>query len=505
MKNSKRIRTRYAPSPTGFQHIGGIRTAIYNYLIAKSSGGDFLLRIEDTDTKRFVYGTEQYIIDTLKWLDINYDEGPNIGGPYEPYRQSERKDLYKKYALQLIKSGDAYYAFDTEENLSLKRAEAESNETGFLYNYVTRDSFKNSLSLNKESTQKLLVKGMPYTIRLKLPPNEIISFYDEIRGDISVHTSTLEDKILIKSDGCATYHLASVVDDALMEITDVVRGEEWLPSAPIHHYLYEIFGWKDSKPRFSHLPLVLNPDGEGKLSKRKLKDANIPIFPISWENESGKMVKGMREEGFLPNAVLNTLVLLGWHESNDKEIYQRDELIERFNVKNFLKSAAKFDYKKAKWINSKHIQLSDNGDIKNQFIKIYNLDKESYYEHKLINTINKIKDRISTLKELFDFDYLFRRNYPCIKLNLNISEKTVIAELLNSISTLDDWDNVIIFSILKKLQNNSGLKAQEYFQLIRKVLTGNEEGIELVDIIIIIEKEEFLKRLDQAISFKTGK
>lgn len=346
--NNHEIRTRYAPSPTGYQHIGGIRTAIFNYLLACKYEGQFIIRIEDTDKKRFVEGTEQYIIDTLKWLEIPYSEGPDIGGKYAPYRQSERTLIYQEYAKKLIDSGNAYYAFDSMDNLEYSRNKAELIGGALSYNYLHRHKFSNSFSLSTDEVIRKISNGEPYVIRLKIPENTLIEFNDLIRGEIQVHTSELEDRILIKSDGIPTYHLAHIVDDITMKISHVIRGEEWLPSAPAHHYLYEVLGMQNNKPCYAHLPLVLNPDGDGKLSKRKLKDANIPIFPKNWINNEGILVKGMYEEGFLPDAVINILVLLGWHPRNNQEIFSRQDLIEIFDVTDIQKSGAKFDYAKAK-------------------------------------------------------------------------------------------------------------------------------------------------------------
>jgi glutamyl-tRNA synthetase len=495
MNNLKPIRTRYAPSPTGFQHIGGIRTAVINYLLAKSLGGDFVLRIEDTDVKRYVSGAEDYIIRALKWLDINYDEGPDIGGKFAPYRQSERKEIYIKYALELITKGKAYYAFDTEEELELYREKEEKKGTSFLYNYLNRDKLKNSFSIDRKKIEKLLESHIPYVIRLNLPENETINFDDAIRGQISVSTSQLEDKILLKSDGTATYHLASVVDDTLMEISHVIRGEEWLPSAPIHHYLYKAFNWEATKPIFAHLPLILNPDGQGKLSKRKLKDANIPIFPLSWKNKDGRIVKGLKEEGFLPEALINTLVLLGWHDNTDIEIYNRNELLRSFDFNKIQKSGAKFDYDKAKWINAKHIQMTHSEYLREYFIELFPQYQKTVSKENLILAIDLIKARISTMSEINNFTYLFDKNFQTeksIRFTLNEATKKLIYD---SFYNIDTWTPFFIKETINEIVTNKIVTSKEFYKTIRILLTGEEFGPDLVDIMSIIGKEECLNRL----------
>jgi len=500
MINSRKIRTRYAPSPTGFQHIGGIRTAIINYLLAKSLDGEFLLRIEDTDGKRFVKGAEEYILKTLNWLSIGHDEGPDIGGKFAPYRQSERKAIYSKYAFQLLEKNQAYYAFDTEGELRIKRDEEIDKGSAFLYNYLTRDNLKNSISLNKLEVKKLLALNTPFVIRLKLPPNETIKFYDEIRGEISVNTSQLEDKILLKSDGSATYHLASVVDDTLMEITHVIRGEEWLPSAPIHHYLYKVFDWEDSKPSFAHLPLILNPDGKGKLSKRKLRDASIPIFPLDWTNQEGNVVNGLKEAGFLPEAVINILILLGWHDSNDNEIYTVADLLKSFDFSKIQKSGAKFDYQKAKWINARHIQMSDTDNLRRLFIELFPKYESNIFQKKLSLTIDLTKERLFTMLEINNYDYLFDTNFDLSRLKSCILEEETTSFIYSTFSEVKDWTNSELKDSITKIQTSNIIKMKPFYHFLRERLTGQENGPDIIRIMEIIGKDECLNRLSGGIT-----
>jgi glutamyl-tRNA synthetase len=370
MAQSK-IRVRFAPSPTGPLHIGGVRTALYNYLFARKHGGDFLLRIEDTDQTRYVKGAEDYIIESLKWCGIIFDEGVTVGGPYAPYRQSERKELYHQYAEKLINWGNAYYAFDTPEELEKLRKGSESQGKSFSYNCQIRDSLNNSLRLSKEETDKLISSGIHYVVRLKVPMNELIEMTDLIRGNIKVNSSTIDDKVLFKSDGMPTYHLANVVDDYLMKITHVIRGEEWLPSLPIHVLLYNFLGWKDVMPEFAHLPLLLKPDGKGKLSKRDGDKLGFPVFPLEWKDPaSGEISSGYRESGYFPEAVVNLLAFLGWNPGTEQEIFSMDQLIESFSLEHVHKAGAKFDFEKAKWFNHQYLVLKSDEELVSLFIPI---------------------------------------------------------------------------------------------------------------------------------------
>lgn len=346
----KKVRVRFAPSPTGPLHIGGVRTALYNYLFARHNGGDFLLRIEDTDQNRYVPGAEEYIVKSLAWCGLVPDEGPDgLGGAYGPYRQSERKAMYRQYAEELVGSGNAYYAFDTPEELESLRKEAEAQKKVFTYNAATRSGLKNSLTLPEDEVKKLLKSGAHYVIRFKIPAEGDIEIYDMIRGNIKFHMAELDDKVLYKSDGMPTYHLANIVDDHTMEITHVIRGEEWLTSMPLHVLLYKAFGW--DAPQFAHLPLILKPSGNGKLSKRDGDQGGFPVFPLEWHAPSGEVFSGYRERGFLPAAFINMLALLGWNDGTDKEIYTMDELVEAFSLEKVGKSGARFDPEKTNWFN----------------------------------------------------------------------------------------------------------------------------------------------------------
>ena len=353
----RKVRVRFAPSPTGPLHIGGVRTALYNYLFARQNGGDMILRIEDTDQTRFVPGAEDYIIEALTWLGIQFDEGVHIGGNYGPYRQSDRKPIYRQYADQLIREGWAYYAFDRPEALDAKRKEYEAQKQTFQYDCNTRADMQNSLSLPADEVQRRLDSGEPYVVRFKFPDNIDITVHDLIRGDVTMNSRLLDDKVLFKSDGMPTYHLANIVDDHLMEVSHVIRGEEWLPSAPLHVMLYRAFGWEDTMPQFAHLPLLLKPDGNGKLSKRDGDRLGFPVFPLDWHNpETGEISSGYRERGYLPEAVVNMLALLGWNPGNDQELMTMDELIKLFSIEHISKSGAKFNVEKAKWFNHEYLQ-----------------------------------------------------------------------------------------------------------------------------------------------------
>ena len=364
---SEKVRVRFAPSPTGPLHIGGVRTALYNYLFAKKHGGDFLLRIEDTDQNRYVEGAEQYIIEALNWLNIPYDEGPNKEGNCAPYRQSERKELYKQYADALIESGNAYYAFDTSDELDAHRKDHEEKGKTFIYNWHNRLKLNNSLVLSAEETQQKIENGDEYVIRFKSPENEMLMLHDIIRGGIQVDSNILDDKVLFKSDGMPTYHLANIVDDHLMNITHVIRGEEWLPSLALHVLLYRAFGWK--APEFAHLPLILKPTGNGKLSKRDGDKMGFPVFPLQWKTAEGDIFSGYREDGYLPEAVVNMLAFLGWNPGTEQEIFSLEELVEAFELERVHKAGAKFDPEKTKWFQNQYLQKVDDATLSEDFIK----------------------------------------------------------------------------------------------------------------------------------------
>ena len=401
----EQVRVRFAPSPTGPLHIGGVRTALYNYLFAKKNGGTFILRIEDTDQTRFVEGAEEYIMESLKWCGIIVDEGIREGGNYGPYRQSDRKAIYRQYADILIDKGDAYYAFDTPEELETLRSESEKAGNTFIYNAAVREKLNNSVSLKETEWKEKLEKGEPYVIRYKMPHNEDIHFDDIIRGHIVVNTSTLDDKVLFKSDGMPTYHLANIVDDHLMEISHVIRGEEWLPSLPLHIMLYRSFGW--DPPLFAHLPLLLKPDGKGKLSKRDGDKMGFPVFPLFWPY--GETAKGYREEGYYPEAFVNMLALLGWNPGTEQEIFSMDELIDAFSIERVGKSGSRFDPEKAKWFNHQYLQKKTNTQLAIEFREF--LRAQGYHVDivRLETLIGLVKERVSFVKDIWDqTDFFFK-------------------------------------------------------------------------------------------------
>ena len=404
----RKVRVRFAPSPTGPLHIGGVRTALYNYLFARQNGGDMILRIEDTDQTRFVPGAEDYIIEALDWLGIKFDEGVHLGGNYGPYRQSDRKPLYRQYADQLLRDGWAYYAFDKPEALDAKRKEYESQKKTFQYDCTTRLSMENSLSLPADEVSRRIDSGEPYVVRFKFPEDLDITVHDLIRGDVTMNSRLLDDKVLFKSDGMPTYHLADIVDDHLMEVSHVIRGEEWLPSAPLHVMLYRAFGWEDTMPQFAHLPLLLKPDGNGKLSKRDGDRLGFPVFPLDWHNpETGEISSGYRERGYLPEAVVNMLALLGWNPGNDQELMTMDELIRLFSIEHISKSGAKFNIEKAKWFNHEYLQKCSDERIAEMFLpqlKEHGIDAPMDY---VVKVCGMMKERISFPSELWDQTHYF--------------------------------------------------------------------------------------------------
>ena len=396
---AKEVRVRFAPSPTGALHIGGVRTALYNYLFAKHHNGKFLLRIEDTDQTRYVEGAEQYIIDSLKWLGLTPDEGVGFGGELGPYRQSERKDIYKVYVDELLANGKAYYAFDTAEELDAARAKAEENKETFIYNWSTRGQLKNSLALSKEETQALLDANTPYVVRFIIDDARTVLLDDMIRGKISIDGATLDDKVLFKSDGMPTYHLANIVDDHLMGITHVIRGEEWLPSMALHELLYDAFGWE--APRFAHLPLILKPEGKGKLSKRDGDKHGFPVFPMEWKTEEG-VAKGYKDEGYFPEAVLNMLALLGWSAGTDQEIFTMDELIAQFSLEKVSKSGARFSPDKAVWFNNQYLQQKSAEELLPAFQEVLVANGVATNDTLDTQVIALLKERANFVKDIFE-------------------------------------------------------------------------------------------------------
>lgn len=499
---SSTVRVRFAPSPTGALHIGGVRTALYNYLFAKKHGGEFLLRIEDTDQTRFVPGAEEYIIETLDWLGIRPDHGPHVGGPDAPYRQSERKPMYKQYADLLIEKGWAYYAFDTADELEVMREKMKAaGVKSPQYNAVTREYMRNSLTLPAAETRRLLDENAPYAIRIKIPRKQEVRFYDEIRGWVAVAGAEMDDKVLLKSDGMPTYHLANVVDDRLMRITHVIRGEEWLPSAPLHHVLYQAFAWE--APKMAHLPLLLSPDGDGKLSKRDGDKYGFPVFPLEWNDPAtGAKFSGYRETGYLPEAVVNTLALLGWNPGDNREIFSLQELVELFSLERVGKSGVKFDKKKSVWFNQHYLKLSPNErflpELKSR-LAAENLDVPS--DEKLKKIVGMLKDRVEYTKDFFVHgEYFFRsprefdREAAAKKWN-----GAFVAGLLPALEGLADWTAPAIEAAVKAEVDKAGLAAGKIMPALRLGLCGVGFGPGIYDVMETLGKETTVQRLQFAL------
>ena len=510
---STKIRVRFAPSPTGPLHMGGVRTALYNYLFAKKHGGDFILRIEDTDQNRYVPGAEEYIIEALRWCGIMPNEGVGFGdGTFAPYRQSERKDIYKKYADQLTASGHAYYAFDTEEELTALRTQMEAAKSSFAYNAVTRKQLINSLTLSKTETDKRLASGEHYVIRLKVPENEEIHVNDIIRGDVSVHTSQMDDKVLFKSDGMPTYHLANVVDDYLMKITHVIRGEEWLPSAPLHVLLYRSFGWEKVMPQFAHLPLLLKPEGNGKLSKRDGDRLGFPVFPLRWIDPATKEESsGYREKEYYPEAFTNMLALLGWHPSGDKEIYSMEELIEDFSLERVNKSGAKFDPEKTKWFNQHYLRLKPDAELANHLKNIlrtefnFSNDDHRMQDDFLLKAVPLLKERVQFEHEMLEVGrYLLFKpteyDQQVISKKWKDSYAGFFRALLNSFEAIENFNSAEAEKVFQETAKANELKPGEVLQLFRVFLSGQGGGVNLFGMAELLGKQEVLQRLKSAMT-----
>ncbi|GGZ60146.1 glutamate--tRNA ligase [Mesonia mobilis] len=502
---SQKVRVRFAPSPTGPLHIGGVRTALFNYLFAKKHEGDFVLRIEDTDQTRYVEGAEDYIVEALNWLNIPYDEGPGKEGDAGPYRQSERKGLYREYADKLLASGNAYYAFDTAEELAEKRAEHEAQKETFIYNWHNREELNNSLALSEEETKQKIESGEPYVIRFKAPENEELDLQDEIRGDIQVNTKVLDDKVLFKSDGMPTYHLANIVDDHLMKITHVIRGEEWLPSLALHVLLYRAFGWE--APKFAHLPLILKPTGKGKLSKRDGDKMGFPVFPLEWKDPKTRdIASGYREDGYLPQTVLNMLVFLGWNEGegSEKEIYTLEELTQAFSLAHVSKGGSKFDPEKTKWFQHHYLQEQDNVVLAEQFLPILkekNIDPALTYVEEIVKTIKERATFVSDFWELSSFYFEAPTDFDAKAAKKAWKEGTaeIMQNVKNIIAEVEDYNQENLQENVKGWITNEGIGFGKVMQPLRLSLVGEMKGPDLFHIMTSIGKEETLKRIDFAI------
>ncbi len=501
----KAIRVRFAPSPTGPLHIGGLRTALFNYLFAKKNKGTFILRIEDTDQARFVPGAEEYILESLKWCGINPDEGVGSTGEYGPYRQSERKEIYREYAMQLIASGHAYYAFDTPAELSALRSEYESRKQSFTYDSHIRKNLKNSLRMSEGEVNKLIAEDHPFVIRFKFPEDEMISMQDIVRGEVKVNSSTLDDKVLYKSDGMPTYHLANVVDDYLMKISHVIRGEEWLPSIALHVSLYKAFGWESDMPEFAHLPLILKPDGKGKLSKRDGDKGGFPVFPIEWKDpKSGETSSGYRESGYFPESCVNILAFLGWNPGTEQEIFSLDELTKTFDLKKVGKSGAKFDPDKAKWYNHHYMQVKSNEMIADEFQIILREKGISVEDQLVVKVIEKVKERAYFISELWDhadFFFLAPEVYDEKVAKKRWKENTpiIIESLIQILEDESTFTSSNLESLIKGAieENEWGMGA--VMNAWRLALVGTSKGPHLFDILEILGKGESISRMKKAI------
>lgn len=500
--SEKKVRVRFAPSPTGPLHIGGVRTALYNYLFARQHNGEIIFRIEDTDTNRFVPGAEEYILESFKWLGIDFDEGVSFGGNYGPYRQSERKELYKEYVQKLIAADKAYIAFDTPEELNAKRQEVQN----FQYDASTRDQMKNSLTLSKEDVEKNMAKGEQYVVRFKVEPNIDVIVQDIIRGTVKINSSILDDKVLYKSaDQLPTYHLANIVDDHLMKITHVIRGEEWLPSAPLHVLLYRALGWEETMPTFAHLPLLLKPEGNGKLSKRDGDRLGFPVFPLEWKDpKTGEISSGYRESGYFPEAVINFLALLGWNPGTEQELFSMDELIEAFKLERASKSGAKFDYQKGIWFNHQYIQLKSNEEIGGLFDLILKEKGINAPINKIITITGLMKNRVSFISELWnqcDFFFIAPEHYDEKTVKKRWKEDSAIqmTELMQLLSGLDDFSMENQEKVVMQWINDRNYHTGKIMNAFRLTLVGEGKGPQMFEITSILGKEETLKRMQRAI------
>ena len=503
--NTGKVRVRFAPSPTGPLHMGGVRTALFNYLFAKKHGGDFLLRIEDTDQARYVPGAEEYIIEALNWCGLAPVEGPGIGGQFGPYRQSERKTIYHDYAMKLVESGNAYYAFDTPEELDKLRAEAEANKQVFSYDLHTRNDLNNSLNLSAEEIQQKINSGQPYIIRFKMPENTDVVENDLIRGEVKFNTNQLDDKVLFKADGMPTYHLANVVDDHLMQISHVIRGEEWLPSMPLHILLYEALGWGENRPQFAHLPLILKPTGKGKLSKRDGDKMGFPVFPLQWTDpKNNEVSRGYREDGYFPEAFVNLLALLGWNAGTEQEFFTMDELIEQFSLERVVKSGARFDPEKAKWFNRHYFQQKNDATLMEAFKPLLAEKGVVASDEVVLKVIGMIKERCEFVTDLWEQgSYFFVAPESYDEKTVKKKWKEDTPEKLNAIVELflsvDNWEAVTIKEAFSNFMNEKEWGFGVVMVPIRLALVGTSAGAELFDICELIGKEEAIARIEKAI------
>lgn len=498
----RKVRVRFAPSPTGPLHMGGVRTALFNYLFARKHGGDFILRIEDTDQTRYVPGAEEYIMESLRWCGLEPDESPEKGGLYAPYRQSERKHLYRQFVDQLIEKGHAYYAFDTPEELEIMRENLKkAGVAAPQYNHITRTTMKNSLTLSQEETKRRIQSGEPYVIRIKIPRNEEIKFHDLIRGWVVVSTNHIDDKVLFKSDGMPTYHLANVVDDYLMKITHVIRGEEWLPSAPLHVLLYRMLGWEEIMPQFAHLPLILRPDGHGKLSKRDGDRLGFPVFPLTWKDpETNEVSIGYRERGYFPEAFINMLALLGWNPGNNREIFSKEELIQIFSLERVNKAGAKFDPEKARWFNQQYLRMKPAEEIAvlwEEELKERNINATHEYVVKAVQLILEKAHFIQEFWSLGSFLFVPPDHYDeeIIAKKLHETSGRFVIMLADSLRSATFRTHEEAQALVNTVAQQVGIKGGEVMQMLRVALTGQRGGPGLFDIMALLGAKECAQRL----------
>ena len=501
----RRVRVRFAPSPTGPLHIGGVRTALYNYLFARQHGGDMILRIEDTDSTRLVPGAEEYINEALQWLGIGIDEGVREGGNYGPYKQSDRRDLYRKYTQQLLDAGKAYYAFDTPEELDAKRAEIKN----FQYDARTRGMMRNSLSLPADEVKTLMDSGAKWVVRFRIDPDQDVVVHDLLRGDVTINSSILDDKVLYKSaDDLPTYHLANIVDDHLMEVSHVIRGEEWLPSAPLHVLLYKAFGWEDTMPEFVHLPLLLKPDGKGKLSKRDGDRLGFPVFPLDWNDpKSGERSSGYREAGYLPQAVINFLALLGWNPGDDREIFSMEELIKEFSIDHCSRKGAKFDFEKGKWFNHEYLMKMDDAELAQMFkpvLEKHGVNVADFSDEYITEVVAMVKNRANFIKDLWDqANFFFERPTTYSEKDIRKRWKPETPELMHQLMGLLDNADMEDAEDTEKLVmdwiDNNGLHKGNVMNAFRLTVVGECRGPHMFDITRLLGRDETLARIETGI------
>lgn len=493
------VRVRFAPSPTGALHIGGVRTALYNYLLARQNNGTMILRIEDTDQGRYVPGAEEYILQSLAWAGIKIDEGVGVGGPHAPYRQSERKEIYKQYAQKLIDEGHAYYAFDTEEEIEAMRKASPNAQ----YDGATRLKMKNGLTLSSEEVQQKLAAGDKYVIRLQVPANQEIKLTDIIRGEVSFNSAQVDDKVLMKSDGMPTYHLANVVDDYLMKISHVIRGEEWLPSAPLHILLYRFLGWEKEMPQFAHLPLLLKPDGNGKLSKRAADQMGFPIFPLTWKDPAtNEVAKGFKESGYLPEALINFLAFLGWNPGTEQEIFSMDELINAFSMERINKAGAKFDIQKAQWFNQQYIKATSNEKLAERLLKE---SGQSISHENAVKIVSIMKERATFPQDIWEQGKFFftapnQFDEAVVSKKWNDEAVKVLSAYKDALSKETSIDATSAKSVLESAATSVNIGVGKIMQALRVSITGNASGPDLMMTMEILGKDEVVKRIDYALN-----